>query len=726
MAKRKSQGIGLISSPSEFFNLQKRIINKLKGLGVRDGWDNAKKNDFIAYINASTGRASQEQTITDFYQVMFCTFLPAVYKAGFDAYGTSFTHEKAAKKTNTLVAKLATVGQYGNTGVVRRQTTLAKLKQNLYDRSRIFVTTTAFYSYQNLFEFLRSLLSTAGGELSDDEYITVFKTVDNILNIRGSRVRRRASTTTTTPRRSTTTTTTPRRSTTTPRTTTTTRRTSTTSEANLERALREFNATEVSQKLLQFKYIVKAFRVALRMVLEMRDLTETDKIPLDLMEEAFMLVYRKRLNNVRPSRYLDIKNSLRIIAFCIGGWDPKTAKGLSQVFLFPQGERREFGKARFAMMCYNLFGDERSSTRVATELTKIVTNGSLSDNWNDVRVKIMRGVKYSSVNEMPTVSEFRTAMRLETAEMVRDASSVTQVRDDNPRSTVPPEASQTRTLVKETPFTGTVGIEIEYYGVSDRVIIEYCKRRGVNVVREGYNHSTRDYWKLVYDATQGTGGSGEAGELVSPILKGKSGLTQMRKCLMGVNEAGMLVNKDGGLHVHFGVRGYSIQTIKNIIVNYHGFQGLIDKMLNPYRRNNTWAKPFSSRQIDGVKRANTMNDIFNAISGRTRGSWTQSDNRDNARYHVVNVFCYLKYGTLEFRQHASNIETDTTLMWVYFLHFLIEASKKKELSNYTWKNLENILPKRIGTFWANRVYELSGGTDQVVRDFTDRKKVTNV
>lgn len=200
----------------------------------------------------------------------------------------------------------------------------------------------------------------------------------------------------------------------------------------------------------------------------------------------------------------------------------------------------------------------------------------------------------------------------------------------------------------------------------------------------------------------------------------------MRKCLMGVNEAGMLVNKDGGLHVHFGVRNYSVQTIKNIIVNYNGFQGLIDKMLNPYRRNNRWAKPFNSRQIDAVKRANSMNDIFNAISGRTRGSWTQSDNRDNARYHVVNVFCYLKYGTLEFRQHASNIETDTTLMWVYFLHFLIEASKKKELSNYSWKNLENILPKRIGTFWANRVYELSGGTDQVVRDFSDRRKVTNV
>jgi len=722
MARRKSQGIGLIASPSEFFNLRRKILSKLYNLEIYEGWNNAKKNSFIAWINASTGRSAGEETITDFYQVMFCTFLPAVYKAGFDAYGNSFTYDKAAKKTNTLVAKLATVGQYGNTGVVRRQTTLAKLKQNLHDRSRIFVTRTAFESYQKLNEFLFYTVT-----ITEDESATAFEVEKQILNLRGSRSRRRASTTTTTPRRSTTTTTTPRRS-----TTTTTTPTST-SQQDLTRYLRDFNDAIGDER--KFKTLVSAFRMSLRQILEISSATNSTKLPLNLLDDAFSLVVTSSVGNVLPREYIKLKNQLRVIAFCMGGWDPKIAKKIAPISLFQQGQRREFTKVRLSSMTINIFDGRLSPRRTAQEVIDLVTGGGSgsttsqgipTNTWQDVRMAIMRGIAYSSISEMPTVGDFRRAMSLETAEMVRESSSVTQVRDDNPRSTVPPEASQTRTLVKETPFRGTVGIEIEYYGVSDRVIIEYCKRRGVQVVREGYNHSTRDYWKLVNDVTQGTGGSGEAGELVSPVLKGKSGLAQMRKCLMGVNEAGMLVNKDGGLHVHFGVRNYSVQTIKNIIVNYNGFQGLIDKMLNPYRRNNRWAKPFNSRQIDAVKRANSMNDIFNAISGRTRGSWTQSDNRDNARYHVVNVFCYLKYGTLEFRQHASNIETDTTLMWVYFLHFLIEASKKKELSNYSWKNLENILPKRIGTFWANRVYELSGGTDQVVRDFSDRRKVTNV
>ncbi len=713
MPRSKSQGIGLITSRDEFKDLTRKILNKLKGLGIENGWDNAKKNDFIAYINASTGRTSQEQTITDFYQVMFLIFLPRVYELSNSLTNSAVSYEQAAKKTNTLITKLATVGQYGNTGVVRRQTTISKLKQNFFDRGRVFPQ-PLFNDYETISLAFGPPNGIIYSNLDDAQKSVIGVTIDKVLNLRPRRTSRRSSTST---RRASTTPRTTRRASTTP---TTTRRESTSSLSDLSRML--LNFSQSGDSIEQLKYVSGAFRIALSTVLSRQN---NNRLQLYTIDRAFSLIIESRTGVVRPTNYLKLKNQLRVLCFCLGGWDAKTTRNLSKIALFPVGQRREFTKAKLSRMVFDIYGSD--SAGVAIKVSNILTDGQgTSDAWKDIRVKIMRGVKYSDVNEMPTVSQLRTAMKLETAEMVRDASSVTQVRDDNPRSTTPPEASQTQTLVKETPFTGTVGIEIEYYGVSDRVIIEYCKRRGVKVVREGYNHSTRDYWKLVNDVTQGTGGSGEAGELVSPILKGKSGLANMRKCLMGVNEAGMLVNKDGGLHVHLGVRNYSVQTIKNIIVNYNGFQSLIDKMLNPYRRNNRWAKPFSSTQIERVKRATTMNDIFNAISGRSRGEWTVQDNRDDARYHVVNVFCYLKYGTLEFRQHASNIETDTTLMWVYLLHFLIEASKKKELSNYTWKNLENILPKRIGTFWANRVYELSGGTDQVVRDFTDRKKVTNV
>jgi hypothetical protein len=63
------------------------------------------------------------------------------------------------------------------------------------------------------------------------------------------------------------------------------------------------------------------------------------------------------------------------------------------------------------------------------------------------------------------------------------------------------------------------------------------------------------------------------------------------------------------------------------------------------------------------------------------------------------------------------------LNWVYFLHFLIEASKKKRLTQFNWKNVENILPKKVATFWANRIYELSDGRDKVVSDLSSRREL---
>jgi hypothetical protein len=118
-----------------------------------------------------------------------------------------------------------------------------------------------------------------------------------------------------------------------------------------------------------------------------------------------------------------------------------------------------------------------------------------------------------------------------------------------------------------------------------------------------------------------------------------------------------------------------------------------------------------------------MNDVYNAIAetNRSTGGWNYEDNRNSSRYYAINVFCYLAYGTIEFRQYTSVLESDTVLMWVYFLHFLIEVSKKKQLTRYDWTNVENFLPKKVATFWANRIYELGEGSDRIVSDFTSRE-----
>jgi hypothetical protein len=793
---KKNTGIGFINSFNDFENLTEALLNQLHALSANSqdrytSFTDSDKSVFIAYINQITGRGRQERTIKDAYQVLFIVFYRYVVDVYREETNTVLSEAEAIKKTNTLVAKIATVGQYGNTGVVRRQTTPVKMQQ----LQRILIGADRrldYYQFSNSAEVRMSIRESVFPNIASFEIYAIAFIKDKLRisspSRRTSTTSRRTSTPTrrtSTPRRSSTpstsTSTTSRPSSTTTAPTTTSRGriifdnalyTDTicvnpiTSKAGIE-PWAEKNPYERAMRLgALFLYVCNVFETYDR--IDNVEINRTQRRPfhkalVDFVTisanrrgfnaseaEKFvitmmMLLSTGRINMAKKickpfMRGKQVRDTNEALRFVFGDISLLSAEKLFKYFRKGMFYLRNMEPTRaLAMEVYNVL--ERSNvmqesvndtidkidtivpTRPVLKNTLLSSNdGSRTGQLIDVVNQTFTGLEPASQFSFffNTVTE-----RGDTFVPSSSTSRTSQVTDNNSRSSIPPEASQSSTLVKETPFTGTVGIEIEYYGVSDRIIEEYGKRRGITIKREGYNHSTRPYWKIVYDSTQGTGGSGESGEIVSPVLKGKKGITEMRKCLMALNEAGMLVNKDGGLHVHFGVQGYSIQTIKNIIVNYYGFQKLINKMLNPYRRNNTWANEFNSRQIEKVKESQSMNDIMRAISGQNR-TFDSSDARNSSRYHVINVFCYLKYGTLEFRQHAANIETDTTIYWVYFLHFLIEASKKKQLSNYTWKNLENILPKKIGTFWANRVYELSGGSEQVVSDWTERRRVTNV
>ena len=280
-------------------------------------------------------------------------------------------------------------------------------------------------------------------------------------------------------------------------------------------------------------------------------------------------------------------------------------------------------------------------------------------------------------------------------------------------------ASETaaNTLVRNIPFTNTFGLEIEYFYTPISKLISEGKKLGVKISDMGYTHNVTDNWKIV---TDGSVNGTNARELVSPILKGKKGLVEMRKCLNAMANAGALVNESCGLHLHFGAKDLNLQTWKNLLLNYDGFQSTIDKFLASYRRgNNRWSKNLSS--ITGfrqkVKAARSFRDlqlIFLQANGVNTGQGTDYEYRSSARYYAVNLMPYAKHGTIEFRQHGANIEVDSVTAWVLFMHYLVEVSKKKELTNYTFENIQNFTPVALSTFMANRIFELSDPNKNIV------------
>src|SRR5210317_1540571 len=108
----------------------------------------------------------------------------------------------------------------------------------------------------------------------------------------------------------------------------------------------------------------------------------------------------------------------------------------------------------------------------------------------------------------------------------------------------------------------TFGIEIEYIGADTSTVARAIAEAGVSCQAQGYNHTTQSFWKVVTDASLGYQ---SAGEVVSPILRGESGLADLRKVLDAVNSIPTVrVDRRCGLHVHLAWNGMNEEQIKKI------------------------------------------------------------------------------------------------------------------------------------------------------------------
>jgi hypothetical protein len=719
--KTAPKGIGTINSPLEFVDLVQQVATI-----IREAFEFAPNtpsaiNRVKTEIDNLVGRSRSSFTKTDVYQVSFLMFFPIVKRIQ-NINNVTFKETQV----NTLVAKLMTEGRYGNPSVVRRQTTSAKLlelQNRLYPGVDLTESTVNFLSGAQ-FTALKGIAQT----------ILVRGTQSTSTQRVSNRTRRTTTPTTTTPRTTTRRTTTPA----VPVAPAATQVTQTAGEPSrvqvsdienttvllvaLRETIKRFGETNDEKAKLRF--IIDAWRFAA--IIELKAALTLGIVNIE--KETFRKITSRVITRIgdvyNPANDQKYKSALKYLGYvvyllCSG--KIRTAQFFSSLILRNQSRQQvsaeifRLGIGRTSAAVFNNFYLFQTGGRRIAMIIDGIFQPSFA---RRIRVQeLLDIISRGTTSLTTTVTEIQVPGY--TVPETTPAST-RQVVDNNPRSTTPPEASVTPSLIREIPFTGTVGIEIEYYGVPKRILEDKLTAGGVNARQTGYTHAVTPYWKLTEDSSA----EGRyAGEMVSPILKGKAGLVEMRKCINLCQEAGMLVNKSGGFHVHFGMQGVSVQSIVNIITNYNNLQPIINKMLHRWRRGTQWGKEFSTSQINALQRATTMNDVYNAIAetNRSSGGWNYEDNRNSSRYYAINVFCYLAYGTIEFRQYTSVLESDTVLMWTYFLHFLIEVSKKKQLTRYDWTNVENFLPKKVATFWANRIYELGEGSDRIVDDFTSRE-----
>jgi len=216
----------------------------------------------------------------------------------------------------------------------------------------------------------------------------------------------------------------------------------------------------------------------------------------------------------------------------------------------------------------------------------------------------------------------------------------------------------------------TFGIEIEFTTASRETVASLMKQKGLLAEVEGYNHFTRRHWKVITDSSCEF-------ELVSPILKGREGLRQLKVACDALKEAGAKVDRRCGLHIHHDINDLDAKQVANIYALYIKLEKTIDSFLPKSRRadNNQYCRSLfghsdEQRVLDQLKTVNTMEDINNIFG---------------TRYIKLNLQSYVKYGTIEFRQHSGTIEFEKMYNWILLTQQMVEAGKTPVQKTYNEK-----------------------------------------
>jgi len=234
-------------------------------------------------------------------------------------------------------------------------------------------------------------------------------------------------------------------------------------------------------------------------------------------------------------------------------------------------------------------------------------------------------------------------------------------------------------------FIRKFGVEIEAYGVDKRALQLALDREGVEIKIENYNHTTRNHWKIVYDSSL----EGDLSfELVSPPLKGEKGLKEVEKVCEILEDLNAKINKTCGLHIHFEAKNFTMQTWRNLALNYKKLESEIDSFMPRSRRTgNRYCQ--SLRQISDrkIKQAQTVNDLQRAFT---------------TRYRKVNINSYARHKTIEFRQHSGTVEYAKISNWILFLDGLVHYSENHQIARADFNEIEKFTTPATFSYLTNR------------------------
>ena len=175
-------------------------------------------------------------------------------------------------------------------------------------------------------------------------------------------------------------------------------------------------------------------------------------------------------------------------------------------------------------------------------------------------------------------------------------------------------------------------------------------------------------WRAKGDGSLSVGGL----EVVSPILQGEDGETQIRTATRVLRGLGARPNRSCGLHVHHECRDLTVEGFGALARGWAANQPIIDGLVSPSRRNgaNHYCQPLGATDVSTIANAPNVLELqrrANRIS----------------RYKTLNFSALGRYHTVEVRQHQGTCDAEKIISWVKFGQAIIAAAATTETSAAT-------------------------------------------
>lgn len=240
-----------------------------------------------------------------------------------------------------------------------------------------------------------------------------------------------------------------------------------------------------------------------------------------------------------------------------------------------------------------------------------------------------------------------------------------------------------------------VGIEVEFTGISRRDLATYLVSKGCfKECKEGIHVVSGNkrvrlllvdqkdrIWYLVVDKSinpqSKTGENVEENldfmcELITPVLQDSSDFVFFFSIIKEIRERGGLVNDTCGIHIHIDAPK-DIVTLKDIFTRFLIYQWELKDIFSiPDYRLAKYTKVYdldlSCDFMNKIDYINSISDFQDFIYERLGQGKSRDDEKNPARYYMLNFDTMHKHGTLEFRLFNSTLDTKVInkyLGWVY-------------------------------------------------------------